>query len=95
MVLWVRRGPGACNRLGVVASRKVGGAVARTRAKRRLREVFRQHRYKLVKDVDVVLVGRRAILKATHAEAEGEFLKLAAKANLLGLPPETDRDIKT
>jgi ribonuclease P protein component len=30
------------DRLGIVASRRVGSAVARNRAKRRLREVFRQ-----------------------------------------------------
>lgn len=83
MVVWVRRGPGSCQRLGVVASRKVGGAVARTKAKRRLREVYRHHRHRLKPDVDVVIVARRAILKAKHMEVEEEFRNLAAKANLL------------
>jgi ribonuclease P protein component len=31
-----------CDRLGIIASRKFGGAVARNRAKRRLRELFRR-----------------------------------------------------
>ena len=30
-----------CDRLGIIASREVGGAVVRNRAKRRLREMFR------------------------------------------------------
>ena len=83
MVVWVRRGPGACQRLGVVASRKVGGAVARTKAKRRLREVYRHRRHLLKPDIDVVIVARRAILKAKHTEVEEEFQNLVAKANLL------------
>ena len=90
MVLWARRGSGADRRLGVVASRKVGGAVARSKAKRRLREVFRQHRHRLDENVDVVLVGRRAILQATRSDIEGEFLNLVAKADLLIGPPSED-----
>jgi len=44
MVLFLRSGPDAALRLGVVSSRKVGGAVARNRARRRIREVFRHER---------------------------------------------------
>lgn len=46
-------------RLGVVASRKVGGSVGRSRAKRLLREVYR--RTPVRPAGDVVLIARRGI----------------------------------
>ena len=40
-------------RLGVVTSRKVGSAVIRSRARRLLREVFRQHQYEVTEPVSI------------------------------------------
>ncbi len=91
MVLWRRDGPGAAKRLGVVASRKVGGSVQRSRARRRLREVFRRHREDLTADCDVVLVGRRALVRADWGEVEEEFLRLARRAGLMGGSSRADR----
>lgn len=60
VVAFLRRGEGASWRLGVVASRKVGNAVERARAKRRLREVFRLNRAWLWEEaLDLVLVARK------------------------------------
>lgn len=90
MVLFLRAAPDASQRLGVVASRKVGNAVARARAKRRLREAFRRHRAQFTgaRD-DVVLVARRSVLAAPWSELVAELLKLAAQAGLL--PPSAPR----
>ena len=82
MVLWLRTGEGSSMRLGVVASRKVGNAVKRARAKRRLREVFRTHRSLFKGDVDVVLVARAAIIKAPWANVVDDFLKLSRQAGI-------------
>ncbi|WP_437970323.1 ribonuclease P protein component [Sorangium sp. So ce260] len=49
--------PGAL-RLGLVASRKVGGAVARNRAKRLLREAFRRFPELFPERVDIVVILR-------------------------------------
>jgi ribonuclease P protein component len=84
MVFWLRTGPDAALRLGVVTSKKVSNrAVDRNLARRRLREIFRQHRAELSGPVDLVIVGRRNLLFASHQEVDAEFLKLAEKAGLL------------
>jgi ribonuclease P protein component len=83
MVLWLRKGPGAALRLGVVASRKVGGAVARNRARRRLREAYRRNRGRLTGERDVVLVARRELLRAEWDDVVGELMALAEKAGLV------------
>ena len=84
MVLWVRTGPDAALRFGVVTSKKVSNrAVDRNLARRRLREIFRQHRAGLSGPVDLVFVARRNLLTASCAEVEREFLRLTEKAGLL------------
>lgn len=87
MVLWVRQAPDGCLRLGVVASRKVGGAVQRSRARRRLRAVWRLNRKGFAGTVDVVLVGRRALVDAPFTKVNAEFGRLAERAGLYGAPP--------
>lgn len=86
MVLFLHAAPDASSRLGVVASRRVGNAVERARAKRRLREAFRRHRalFTGVTD-DVVLVARRSILDAPWAAVIADLLTLAVKSGLM--PP--------
>ena len=44
------------SRLGLVVSRRVGSALARSRVKRLLREVFRRHKSRLPYSMDVVLL---------------------------------------
>ena len=88
MVLFLRAAPDASLRLGVVASKKVGNAPERARAKRRLRDVFRRHRILFTGATDdVVLVARRSILAARWTDVVAELLKLAAQAGLTPPPP--------
>ena len=77
MVFWVRSGADTNLRLGVVASKKVGAAVARNRARRRLREAYRQYRYQLSGSCDVVLVARRSIGEASAEQSQA----LAARSD--------------
>ena len=51
-------GEDAVRRIGITASRKVGGAVVRNRVKRGVREWFRRSRESLPRDVDVVVIAR-------------------------------------
>ncbi|MGE0448424.1 MAG: ribonuclease P protein component [Vicinamibacterales bacterium] len=58
-------------RLGIAATRKLGGAVVRNRAKRLIREVFRRN--KPDPGVDLVVVPRRELLDASLTTLEREF----------------------
>lgn len=88
MVLFLRAAPDASLRLGVVASKKVGNAPERARAKRRLRDAFRRNRARFTASTDdVVLVARRSILTAPWSNLVAELLNLAAQAGLTPPPP--------
>ena len=88
MVLFLRAAPDASLRLGVVASKKVGNAPERARAKRRLRDAFRRNRARFTTSTDdVVLVARRSILTAPWPNLVAELLNLAAQAGLTPPPP--------
>jgi ribonuclease P protein component len=61
----------AVGRLGIAATRKLGGAVVRNRAKRLIREVFRRN--KLAPGFDIVIVPRRELLDTSLVALEREF----------------------
>lgn len=78
-VVHVRERDGATERarVAVIASRKVGGAVARNRAKRLLRETARATSWRA--GIDVVLVARRACAEAGLAEVERDVVHAATR----------------
>lgn len=65
------------DRLGIIASRRLGGAVVRNRAKRRLRTLFRRavstDDRRNRKTFDVVAIPRRELVAAPWAALEQEF----------------------
>ena len=58
-------------RLGIAATRKLGGAVIRNRAKRLIREVFRRNR--IAQGFDIVVVPKRQLLDASLTTLEADF----------------------
>ncbi len=86
MVLWSRQGEEMNCRLGVVASKRVGNSVARSRAKRRLRELFRTRRERISGEEDVILVARHSLLKASWSQLEADFEQVFSKAGRLQSP---------
>jgi len=63
-------------RVGFTASRRVGGAVKRNRAKRRMRELVRRHAVHFDKQgCDFVLIARPDILNLPFHQLETDLVK--------------------
>ncbi len=78
MTMFVRKSETGKARLGIAATRKIGGAVIRNRAKRLTRELFRNH--KPTAALDIVVVPRRPFLDASYPSLEREFDALLERA---------------
>jgi ribonuclease P protein component len=63
----------AFDRLGLAVSRRVGGAVARNRARRLLRESFRRLERAGERGADLVVVAHPEIVGRTQDEVDREF----------------------
>ena len=83
MVIYCRRNKLGHNRLGITVSVKLGGAVVRNRARRRLREVYRLNSPKLRQGYDIILVARSRTVTAKWPELNSMFLKCCRKLDLL------------
>lgn len=87
MVLYCRKNRLGHNRAGFTVSVKLGNAVKRNRARRRLREVFRLNSPRLNQGWDLILVARGRTLTASWRELNDTFLRLCRKLGLLGDKP--------
>ena len=83
LAIYVRRNGGKGSRLGVTVSTKLGCAVVRNRARRRLREVFRLNAGCLKQGYDIILVARYRTAKMPWKELNAGFFKCAKKLDLL------------
>jgi ribonuclease P protein component len=79
---WQPLPDGAKPRLGVVTSKRIGGAVQRSRARRLLRESFRQHQNELAQPVEIILVARHSIAGKKFADVEKDYIAVLNRAGL-------------
>lgn len=84
IVMLQRHGDDSALRVGVIASKRtLRRAVDRNRAKRLMREAYRLNRYMFYGKLDVVLIARRPIAKASITMVEKDLIRLARKAGML------------
>jgi ribonuclease P protein component len=86
MTVFVVKNGGTVARLGIAATRKMGPAVDRNRAKRLARELFRRH--KIDAGLDVIIVPRREMVDAPFATLEADYLSALERR---GQPSRGDR----
>jgi ribonuclease P protein component len=83
LVLVAAKGIPPARRVAVSAGKRVGGAVQRNRAKRRLREAVRPLMDSLAEGWDLLLVARPGAVTADYADLAGAVRLLFQKAGVL------------
>tara|TARA_B110000305_G_C19231417_1_gene535403 strand:+ start:316 stop:663 length:348 start_codon:yes stop_codon:yes gene_type:complete len=68
-------------RIGIIASRKTGNSVKRSRAKRVFREIFRNNQNSLPSICDLVIVAFHSFDQASYQDLEQRFLKVCKQLN--------------
>jgi ribonuclease P protein component len=74
MIVFLLPNASAGTRLGIAATRRLGGAVSRNRAKRLVRELFRRNHAPA--GLDIVVNPRRELLDAPFASLEADYTSI-------------------
>jgi len=84
VVLSVLRSDGeTASRIGLITSRRVGGAVVRNRVRRRLREIVRSARPDLKAGLWLALIAREGAGRASFQALRDEWAQLAQRSAIL------------
>lgn len=82
IVLFYRRNHLEINRIGFTASKKVGNSVKRNRARRLMKEAYRQMEGPEKKGYDLVAIARTTINEADYKGVADSFAKAMRRAGL-------------
>ena len=83
LVFYARPNRLGINRVGITTGKKLGHAVVRNRARRRLREVYRLNEALFKPGFDIVVVARHRCVDADFKKLTAGYLSLAEKAGIL------------
>ncbi len=90
-VLYVLKAKGDTPRVAVAAGRKLGNAVVRNRAKRRLREAIHQLWDRIVPGTQLLLIARAGCLEAPFDTIIQKLKELLERAGVAAAAQEGDR----
>jgi ribonuclease P protein component len=83
IVLVVQPGESAHSRFGIAASRNIGNAVKRNRAKRRLRAALQPYLADIMPGWDAILIARQPIVDVEFVVLQDAIFNLLMRAGLL------------
>lgn len=82
VAVYFRKNKEKTNRLGITVSTKVGNAVTRNKIKRKIREIYRLNEDNIKKNIDIVIVSRKAAATASYHDIEKAMLKAFKKLGI-------------
>lgn len=83
-VVYALHNPGTAHfRVGISASKKLGGAVVRNRLRRRVKEIMRHHAPEIARHYDLVVILRKPVVDMDYHAMEKSLLHVLRRASLL------------
>ena len=87
LVIYCQRNRRGHSRLGVSVSTKLGCAVVRNRVRRRIREVYRLNKAKMLPGYDLIVVARVRAVETDYQKLDRAYLRLLEQLDLLREDP--------
>ena len=83
LVVYCQKNRKGQSRLGITVSTKLGHAVVRNRVRRRLREIYRLNKDRVIPGYDMILVARVKAAHASYRKIEQCYLQAMEQLKLL------------
>lgn len=87
LVIYCQRNRRGHSRLGVSVSTKLGCAVVRNRVRRRIREIYRLNKAKMLPGYDLIMVARVRAVETDYQKLDRTYLRLLEQLDLLREDP--------